>query len=165
MSDRVWPTRPHALKYLSTRKGKITMRWICVLVAAGMIASWVPRTLAQEGLSSEQLRRMYDDAVVQLKTAQDRRNELARENDKLRSRITQLETVEKELEKEMAAANARADKTFSARSERAAFQEFLAANPTIRIQWQTFMARGMPGMPGSRDLLGLDWPFPDKSSK
>lgn len=138
------------------------MRWICVLIAAGAIASWVPRTLAQEGLSSEQLRRMYDDAVVQLKTAQDRRNELARENEKLRSRIIQLERDVKQLEQARAVANALADKTFQARSERAAFQEFLSANPIIRLQWQVFLAKGMPGMPGAGDPLGADWPFPDR---
>lgn len=138
------------------------MRWICVLVAAGLIALEVPCTLAQDGLSSDQLRRMYDDAVAQLKTAQDRRNELARENEKLRSRISQLDQVEKELQQVQAAANTLADKTFQARSERATFQEFLTANPSICLQWQVFAGRSLLGTPVYCDPWGVDWPLPHK---
>lgn len=139
----------------------MTMRWICVFVAAA-IALQVPCVLAQDGLSSDQLRRMYDDAVVQLKTAQDRRNELARENEKLRSRPIQLEAIQKELDKVQREANIVADKTFEARSEHAAFQEFLAANPFIRIQWQAFSGKCLLDVPSCGDPLGVDWPLPDK---
>ena len=138
------------------------MRWVCVLVAVGWMACQVPFSFAQDGLSSDQLRRMYDDAVAQLKTAQDRRNELARENEKLRARIAQLE---KDLEQARTAANTIADKTFQARSEHAAFQEFLAANPSIRIQWQIFIEKSLLAAPGSTDPLGLDWPLLDKPRK
>ena len=136
------------------------MRWICVLVAAAVFALKAPCALAQDGLSSDQLRRMYDDAVVQLKTAQDRRNELARENEKLRSRIIQLEQVEKQLQQVQAAVNKLADQTFQARSEHAAFQEFLTANPSIRIQWQAFSGRNSLGMSAFCDPFGVDWPLP-----
>jgi septal ring factor EnvC (AmiA/AmiB activator) len=117
---------------------------------------------AQDELSSEQLRRMYDDAVVQLKTAQDRRNELARENQKLRDRIAELEKLAKQADKAQAALNVLADKTFEARAERAAFQEFLAANPSIRIQWQLFREKSLLAAPASGDPLCTDWPLPDK---
>ena len=143
----------------------MTMRWICVLVAAGTIAWWVPGTFAQEGLSSDQLRRMYDDAVAQLKTAQDRRNELAREVEKLRGRITQLEDSQKELEKVKAATYALADETFQARSEHAAFHDFLTSNPSIRLQWRAYVGNDLPGMLSSADPLGVDWPLPDKLGK
>ena len=142
----------------------MTMRWICVFVAA-VIALEVPCVLAQEGLSSDQLRRMYDDAVVQLKTAQDRRNELARENEKLRSRLIQLDAIQKELEKVQREANLTADKTFQARSEHAAFREFLAANPFIRLQWQAFLGNDLPGVASCDDPLGVDWPLPHKLRK
>lgn len=138
------------------------MRWICAVVAAGTIAIQVPHALAQDGLSSDQLRRMYDLAVVQLKTAQDRRNELARENEKLRTRIIQLEHVEKELQQVQAAANTLADKTFQARSERAAFQEFLTANPSICLRWQVFADQSPLGTAAFCDPLGVDWPLPNK---
>ena len=138
------------------------MRWICVFVAAAVFALQAPCALAQDGLSSDQLRRMYDDAVVQLKTAQDRRNELARENEKLRSRLVQLEAVQKELDKVQREANIVADKTFQARSEYAAFHEFLTANPLIRIQWRAFLGNDLPGVPSCGDPLGVDWPLPDK---
>jgi regulator of replication initiation timing len=152
-------------------KGK-TMRWICVLVAAGWMVWQVPGATAQDNLdnlSSEQLRRMYGDAVVQLKTAQDRRNELARENtelakenEKLRAKIAQLE---REVQQAQTATNAIADKTFQARAERAAFQEFLAVNPSIRIQWQIFTEKSLLAAPDSGGLPGADWPLPDKLNK
>ena len=126
------------------------------------MASQVPWALAQDGLSSDQLRRMYDDAVVQLKTAQDRRNELARENKKLSDRIAQLE---KELQQAQAANSVLADRTFQARSERAAFQEFLAVNPSIRLQWRLFSEKSPLVMPALGDLFGVDWPLPDKLRK
>lgn len=123
------------------------------MLCAGSVA------LGQDELSSEQLRRMYDDAVAQLRTAQDRRNELAKENQKLRDRIAELEKQVKKAESDR---NLIADKTFQARAEREAFLSFLAINPSIRLQWQIFMEKSLLAVPGSADPLGTDWPLPDK---
>jgi outer membrane murein-binding lipoprotein Lpp len=119
---------------------------------------WLPAAvLGQEGLSNEQLKRAYDDAVVQLKTAQDRRNELARESEKLKARITQLE---KDLEQSRSAANALADKTFQVRAEHAAFTDFLRDNPAVRVQWQLFLEKNLLACPDAGDLIDHDWPLP-----
>jgi hypothetical protein len=73
-----------------------------------------------------------------------------------------LEQVEKQLQQVQAAANMLADKTFQVRSEHAAFQEFLAANPSIRLQWQAFVGQSPLGLPAFCDPLGVDWPLPNK---
>jgi len=46
---------------------------------------------AQDEPKPDQLKRMYDDALAQLKQAQDRKNELAAENDKLNAKLTDLQ--------------------------------------------------------------------------
>ena len=84
-----------------------------VLLLGAMIGFSPALLPAQDGLNSEQLKRMYDDAVVQLKNAQDRRNELAHENEKIRGRVAELEKQTTELQ---ASLNKLADKTFQARS-------------------------------------------------
>jgi phage I-like protein len=46
--------------------------------------------LGQDGPNPEQLKRMYNDALVQLRSAQDRKNELANENEALRSKLAEM---------------------------------------------------------------------------
>ena len=134
------------------------MRPRCVLIVIAL-AIFCPatRVLAQEELSSDQLRRMYVDALTQLKTAQDRRNDLARENQKLRDRISLLE---KALDKSETEAISIADKTFQARSQASLFQEFLKSNPYIRLQWQSFVEKNLLTAPDTKALLDPDWPLP-----
>ena len=128
-------------------------RVVLVALALSMLPGL---SLAQEGLSNEQLKRMYDDAVVQLKSAQDRRNELARENEKLKARMAQLEH---DLEARQAALNSIADHTFQARSEWAAFKDFLATDPSIRVQWQLFLEHNLFPEPDLGDIIDCDWPL------
>lgn len=127
-----------------------------VLLLGAMIGFSPALLPAQDGLNSEQLKRMYDDAVVQLKNAQDRRNELAHENEKIRGRVAELEKQTTELQ---ASLNKLADKTFQARSERAAFAEFLRENPPIQVQWQLFLEKTLPGNSIPGDVLDRQWPF------
>jgi septal ring factor EnvC (AmiA/AmiB activator) len=127
------------------------------LVLVGAMLAWMPcALLAQDGLSNEELKRMYDDSVVQLKSAQDRRNELARENAQLKARIAELE---KNLEQTRAAADVVADKTYQSRAQHEAFADFLQANPSIRVQWQRFLERNLLVNPRGGDLLDRDWPL------
>lgn len=135
----------------------MAMRRFGGLVLISAMLAWAPcALLAQDGLSNEELKRMYDDSVVQLKSAQDRRNELARENAQLKTRIAELE---KSLEQTRAAADAVADKTYQARAQREAFADFLRANPSIRVQWQLFLERNLLVNPADGDLLDRDWPL------
>ena len=133
------------------------MRHACATVFIAITMLLAPGfVLAQQELTSDQLRRMYDDAVAQMKTTQDRRNELARDSEKLRARITELE---KELEDTRAQMTAIADSTFKARAERAAFDDFLKANSTIRSQWLAFLQKNMIPATDVSQLLDSCWPF------
>lgn len=136
-------------KGIAMRRACATVFMIAMLLAPGPL-------LAQEELTSEQLRRMYDDAIAQGKATQDRRNELARDNEKLRLHIAELE---KKLEEAQAKLTEVADSTFHARSRCAAIEEFLQANPSIRGQWLVFLQRNTIPSANLSQFLDVGWPF------
>lgn len=115
--------------------------------------------VAQDQLTSEQLRRMYDDAVAQMRSAQDRRNELARENEKLRGRIQELEDKLATLQAQLTSIT---DSTFRARSESSTFSEFMQSNVDVRARWQAFLQKSLFTGPDPKQLLDPDWPLPPK---
>jgi len=131
------------------RRACATVIMLTMLLAPGSL-------LAQEELTSEQLRRMYDDALAQGKATQDRRNELARDNEKLRARIAELQ---KGLEEAQAKLTEIADSTFHARSRCAAIEDFLRANPSIRGQWLVFLQKNTIPAANLSQLLDAGWPF------
>ena len=131
------------------RRACATVFIITMLLAPGGL-------MAQEELTSDQLRRMYDDAVAQMKTTQDRRNELARDSEKLRARINELE---EKLEETRAQMTTTADITYKDRAEHAAFEEFLKANITIRGQWLAFLQKNIMPATDVNQLLDTGWPF------
>lgn len=132
------------------------MRRLIAMTAISVSLLVTPLAWAEEQLSSDQLRRMYDDAVAQMKSAQDRRNDLARQNEKLQARIAQLE---KDLAETQTQLTSIADSTFQARAESAAFSDFLRANPAIKAQWFLYLQKSLLSAPDPRAYLDPDWPF------
>lgn len=106
-------------------------------------------------MSTDQLRRMYDDAVAQLRAAQDRRNELARENERLQERVAGLQEQVADLKTQLTRLT---DSTFQIRSERAAWLEFLRTSPVIRSQWFSFLHENRLRSEPSY-LLDPQWPL------
>ena len=133
----------------------------CLLLAATPAAS-----RAQD--AAEQIRAQYDDAVAQLKAAQDRKNELQAENDRLAARVAELEAaVAAKGDEAKVSALASADRSFFLRSHYAAWQAFVADRPDVEAAWRQFVgvaygADPAPGSPSSRfDLLvAPGWPTP-----
>ena len=116
--------------------------------------------------AADQLRAQYDDAVAQLKAAQDRKNELQADNDRLNGRIKELEAAiaAKDQTTRVTLADS-ADRTFFLRSHYAAWQSFVADRPDVAAAWRQYLgvavgADPAPGSPSSRfDLLiDPDWP-------
>jgi hypothetical protein len=111
-------------------------------VAAAMLGTIGSHAHAQ-AQNPEQMKRMYDDAVAQLKAAQDRKNELAAENERLQQQLAAAQ-------KDLAAANARldelkrsdadhAEKTFFLRSHYLAWQLFVKEQPELNAKWKAFI--------------------------
>jgi len=105
----------------------------------------------QEGPNPDQLKKMYDDALAQLKAAQDRKNELAAENEKLHGQLAELQkqltVMGVQLESFQRDAAAQAGRTFFLRSYYAAWQRFIERYPELKVRWEAFLNAGVLAEP------------------
>jgi hypothetical protein len=109
-----------------------------VFVIGLICIAFVPATpaTAQEQPNPEELKKLYDEAISQLKAAQDRKNELAADNEKLQARIAELD--KQLLDRDKTAAGW-AERTWFYRSHYAAWERFLERYPRLREQWKQFL--------------------------
>jgi hypothetical protein len=127
--------------------------WVAAAAAAAgllwiLIATSV--SLAQDTPANpDELNKKYQDALNQLKAAQDRKNELANENEKLKARIAELE---KQAEDSKRTAATYAEQTYFLRSHYAAWQGFIKRYPQLAERWKVFL---------ESDLLAVPWRVPD----
>jgi predicted nuclease with TOPRIM domain len=100
-------------------------------------------TWAQEEPEPEQLKKMYEDALAQLKSAQLRKAELAAENEQLTARVAELEKQLGQSQKQVAELQQQSgqweEKTFLLRAHYAAWRNFVAQHPAIKQRWQVFL--------------------------
>jgi septal ring factor EnvC (AmiA/AmiB activator) len=98
---------------------------------------------AQDAPKPEQLKKMYDDALSQLKAAQDRKTELAQQNEQLNAKLGELTKELDRLRGEMIDLKRRdaetAERTFFLRSQYAAWQSFLAGQPGMKARWEIYL--------------------------
>jgi hypothetical protein len=135
------------------------MVWVAGAVAIASVLTTPSAAVAalQDGLTQEQLRKMYDDALVQLKASQDRKSELAGENEKLQARVAELEKQLAEARTEIAE---HAERTFIYRSQHAAWQTFLQRYPSLMRQWKLFLEAGILTAPNEiPQWMDPDWPL------
>lgn len=121
-----------------------------------------------------ELRRMYEDVVAQLKQAQERKLELATENerllaerDALTARVTELEAEVERLKGRAAAAESRglageqeaarlAASTWELRSLVAAWDAFISSDTALRRKWDAYLQSDAVG---PMWWLDRDWPL------
>jgi septal ring factor EnvC (AmiA/AmiB activator) len=134
---------------------------IAVLPALNIPA---PRAAAEE--DAQQLRQAYDDTLAQLRDAQQRKTQLAAENEQLKAKVA-------ELEKQVSAADAKAaelrrrneqlSQTESyLHSHYAAFQQFLHRYPQLQMRWKTFLQSDLHSQPSRGEppiLVDPEWPL------
>jgi uncharacterized protein YukE len=120
-----------------------TLTWI-VAVAAVLAGTPPVASAFQDGLTQEQLKKMYDDALVQLKASQDRKAELAGENEKLQARLAELEKQLADARVELAG---QAERSFFLRSHYAAWQQFLQRYPSLLQRWNVFLEADLLSAP------------------
>jgi len=137
--------------------------WLAVLT----ILFGVVSVHAQEPPQPAELQKMYDDALAQLKAAQDRKNELGIENESLKARIAELEKQVADTQSRVttleAAVAESADKTFFYRSHYAAWQTFLSRYPQLMTQWKVFLENGLLSVPHQvPEFIDTDWPLSAK---
>ena len=112
----------------------------------------------------EQLRKMYDDALVQLKAAQDRKNELNGENERLKAKVAELEKQLAESSSRLKDLDAQSDqwaeRSYFLRSHYAAWKQFLQHNPGLMTRWRLFLEADRAGSPfDPTQLRDPDWPL------
>ena len=110
--------------------------------------------LAQDAATPEQLKKLYGDALGQLKAAQDRKNELAQQNEQLTAKVAELQ---KQLDQsrgealELKRKDAEsAEKTYFLRSHYAAWQGFVDRYPELKARWKHFLETDL--LSGQTDL-------------
>jgi hypothetical protein len=103
-------------------------------------------------------KKMYADALVQLKQAQERKNELALEKADVEKK---LDSVQTKLDEANRVAAGYAGKTFFLRAHYAAWQEFVSHSPKIQQQWDIFLAGASESTtsPTTQQLIDTDWPL------
>src|SRR3954468_16827908 len=109
------------------------------MTAVALSAGVATFAFAQDGGSPEQLKKLYDDALAQLKAAQDRKNELAQQNEQLTAKVTDLEKQLDQVRGEVLELRRHdaesAEKTFFLRSHYAAWQGFVENYPELKARW------------------------------
>jgi len=138
---------------------------MCAAISlAAIAAGWVTQPArAQDNPSPEQMKKMYDDALQQLKAAQERKNQLAAENEKLKQQIDamnkDLAAVRTELDSLRVVDAAHAERTFFLRSHYMAWQSFAKMYPETGERWQLFLESAYLLSPKERvSLLDREWP-------
>jgi predicted nuclease with TOPRIM domain len=137
------------------------MRALVWAVAALTLSAGL--AFAQEAANPEQLKKLYDDALAQLKAAQDRKNELAQQNEQLTAKVTDLQKQLDALRGEMLELKRRdaenAEKSFYYRSHHAAWQSFVENYPELKARWKQFLESDL--LSGHAELPALADPrFP-----
>lgn len=120
-------------------------------------------SLGADDVKPDDLRRMYNETLSQLRAAQDRKAELATENARLTARVAELEkqlkeqTAQADDARRQAAALARS--TYFLRTHYAAWVEFLQFYPLIRLEWDVFLDR-VPPLSPELEMPPMDsrWP-------
>jgi predicted nuclease with TOPRIM domain len=117
-----------------------------LLLTIALILTLTSFSLAQDQGNLEELNRKYQDALAQLKAAQNRKNELATENDKLTARLTDMQ---KQLDDAHRQSAAMAEQTFQLRSEHAAWQAFVQRYPKLAEEWRLFIESDPLSLPSN----------------
>jgi septal ring factor EnvC (AmiA/AmiB activator) len=133
---------------------------VAVVATIATLASSPTRSFAQDQPNNnpEELNRKYQDALAQLKSAQDRKNELAAENEKLNARIADLE---KQIDESKRTAATFAEQTYRLRSHYAAWHAFLRRYPLLLEKWKLFIEADPLAVPSSfPDMLDAPTTMP-----
>ena len=122
-----------------------TLAWAVTAVALTVGVAGSGFVLAQDANNPEQVKKLYADALAQLKAAQDRKNELATQNEQLTAKVAELQKQLDQSRSEMLELKRRdaenAEKSFYLRSHHAAWQTFIERYPELKARWTQFLEK------------------------
>ncbi len=146
-------------------------RWPAILSVAAALCLVTSPALAQDTDDPETLRKLYNEALEQLKVGQDRRNALAKENERLTAELTairnQLNAAKAEVAQARREAATWAGQTFLLRAHQAAWQSFIQLYPDLKLTWERYVSGPGPvNLPATGDAATGEaswydpqWPF------
>jgi len=141
-----------------------TLAWAVTAVALTVGFAGTGFVLAQDANNPEQLKKQYADALTQLKAAQDRKNELATQNEQLTAKVAELTKQLDQARGEMLELRRQdaenAEKSFYLRSHHAAWQTFIERYPELKMRWKQFLEKDVLATGNELpDLLDPMWPL------
>ena len=122
-----------------------------VSAIASMLAVAIP---VRADPTADQLKTMYDDAMRQLQQAQERKNQLANENEQQKARIA-------DLEQRLKAADAAVDPNYPSRARKATVEAFLASDMVAAARFDRFnrVEWAWVALESEGEIVAVDWPF------
>lgn len=136
------------------------MRWVLMIA---VVLGCTGLAGAQE--SPDQLRKERDDALIQLKRAQDGKNELYGQIQQLQTKLDeqakQLEQIQAANDELVRQSMVFSEKTYFLTSQYAAWQAFMVRYPQVRKWWDIYLSASLttnPDVP-ALDTLRDEWPF------
>lgn len=137
------------------------LAWAVMVVA---LTAGTTLALAQDTSNPEQLKKMYGDALAQLKAAQDRKNELATQNEQLTAKVAELQKQLDQARGEMLELKRQdadnAEKSFFLRSHHAAWQTFVERYPELKVRWKRFLDKDVLAAGNELPkLMDPEWPL------
>lgn len=137
------------------------LAWAVMVVA---LTAGTTLALAQDTSNPEQLKKMYGDALAQLKAAQDRKNELATQNEQLTAKVAELQKQLDQARGEMLELKRQdadnAEKSFFLRSHHAAWQTFVDRYPELKARWKQFLDKDVLAAGNELPkLMDPEWPL------
>ncbi len=131
---------------------------LAMLLAMGSVC------LGDEQPNYDQLKKLYDDALKSLENAQNSKNQLSQENEKLKANVAdlgkQLADVRSQLDKLREEQAQWAEKTYFYRSYYSAWKSFIGRYPKIQAHWELYL-EGKPDPASDKtDWIDADWPLP-----
>jgi hypothetical protein len=141
-----------------------TLAWAVTAVALTVGAAGATMVRAQDADNPEQVKKLYADALAQLKAAQDRKNELATQNEQLTAKVAELQKQLDQSRSEMLELKRQdaenAEKSFYLRSHHAAWQTFIERYPELKARWKQFLEKDVLATGNELpELLDPMWPL------
>lgn len=146
------------------------MRRIMSCVVVLVLLPAVGGVVRGQDVKPDDLKKLLNETRAELKTAQDRKADLANENAKLSSRVRELEKTNQaqgaQLDDLKRKAAAFADRTLFLSMQYAAWTQFIALNPSVRMQWaifeDTMAAVDVAKTSAAPIFMDPDWPLSAK---
>ena len=137
---------------------------VTVLAPLLALSAGATFVFAQDASNPEQLKKLYEDALTQLKAAQDRKNELATQNEQLAAKVAELQKQLDQARNEILDLRRQdaenAEKSFYLRSHHAAWQTFIERYPELKSRWKKFLEKDLLASGNELPkLVDPEWPL------